>query len=649
MKNMVKFLGIIAFAAVIVFSMIGCGEDNSNDKNNQSGSVAGTWSWTGTGTVNSDGKVYGISSFTIIFNNDNTFEIKQYITTVDGNPSWNGYMMAKGTYTVDGNKITITQLQHSENEGVSWSDTVPPVVIGGITFTSTNISFPSAITTITLTKQTSNNNEPDNGSINFSDAKWSNITVYNRDGSTPYNGSDVTFTKADDSTFSEVSSNPSAWNIKIENNKLSIALGNPNKEDHSANFFPEGVNPDGLKIFTTSIFINDNSNHIMLADPNTRAYIWFIYSDKAGIISSIVDYTSFKINFNLNLKAGWNMAIYMQDNTSSDTMTLTTGVPGSNFKWVYSGDDGGINLSPFEGNWLRIIDDDGFKWGTFWKFENEQFLMGSINELTDVSQIDLNYNSYLDGAVRGTFTYTETEIKFIFIEYWDGEWIDASNYNNQSTILEYVIINNILTLTGDGYLMSDFGNVQGDFNRVYSAGEGGDDGSIDFSDAKWSNIEVYNSDGSALYDGSDVTFTRSEQIFMGGDDYDNSFSADSTDPAAWNIKIENNKLSIALGIPDKAEHSKFIPESINPGGLKVVIYNSFSDDNGRALYLVGSSIVWFAHADKAGIISGSVDSMNYNLNIKAGWNIILSAYDELTGTITTGIPDSSYKWCFVGD
>jgi len=542
MKNMFKFWGIIAFAAVIVFSMIGCGEDNSNDKNNHSGSVAGTWSWTGTGTVNSDGKVYGISSFTIIFNNDNTFEIKQYITTVDGD-EWNGYMMAKGTYTVDGNKITITQLQHSENEGVSWSDTDPPVVISGITFTSTNISFPSAITTITLTKQTDNNNKPGDGSINFSDAKWSNINVLKHTFDeanqvstfTPYNGSNKIFTKVildsmDPESFSEISSNPSEWNIKIENNKLSISLGIPDLAAHFEDIH-DSVNPDGLKVVINRFFRDDKDKTLALIDPaSDSTSIWFAHADKAGIISGIYNYTdsynnNITYNYNLNLKAGWNTVIFTQDNATI-TATMTTGVPSSNFKWVYYGDDG----------------------------------------------------------------------------------------NN------------------------------------------GDDGSIDFSDAKWRDIEVYNLDKGVLtsiYNGSDKTFTKA---------HDTPFSEISSNPADWNIKIVDNKLSIALGTPNLAEHAEeLIPDSVNPDGLKVVYYQGFEDDNGNSIFLIdGAKSILFAHADKAGIVSGIFNitdyldnniTINHNLNLKAGWNTIIFTRDQetMTQTFTTGVAGSSYRWGYYGN
>ena len=213
MKNMFKFWGIIAFSAVIVFSMIGCGEDNSGDKNNQTG----------------------------------------------------------------------------------------------------------------------NNNKPGDGSINFSDAKWSNIDVYNSDGSAIYNGSDVAITKVGNSTggepFSEVSSNPTAWNIKIVDNKLSIALGTPDLAAHSADLIPDSVNPDGLKVVCYQNFKDDNGGSISLYDPNAAYYVYFTHADKAGIISGSVE----GMNYNLNLKAGWNTVIYTQDH-------VTTEVPSNNCKWAYYGD-----------------------------------------------------------------------------------------------------------------------------------------------------------------------------------------------------------------------------------------------------------------------------------------------------------------------
>ena len=176
------------------------------------------------------------------------------------------------------------------------------------------------------------------------------------------------------------------------------------------------------------------------------------------------------------------------------------------------------------------------------------------------------------------------------------------------------------------------------------------DGGINFSDAKWSNIEVYNSDGSALYNGSNVTFTKV------GYGTAKTFSEVSNNPSAWNVKIINNKLSVALGNPDKAAHSDMIPNSVNQDGLKVIVYAEFEDDNGNTLSLIdpdhndGVKYIFFAYADKTGIISGSADPVNFNLNLKAGWNtVIYTAVPLVSATFTTGAPGSNFKWVYSGD
>jgi len=596
MKNMVKFWGIIAFSAVIVFSMIGCGEDDSNEKNNQTG----------------------------------------------------------------------------------------------------------------------------DDSINFSDAKWSNIDVYKGISGVLYNGSNVTFTTVDGYTFSEVSSNPSAWNIKIENNKLSIVLGIPDKVSLSANFFPEGVNPDGLKVVVYQQFEDDNGNILISTDPDSNINNWvlFAYTDKAGIVSGSAEKGGSMMSYNLNLKAGWNTIIYKEDNNTR-TGSITTGVPGSNYKWCFfadeDGDDGSIDFTdakwsnidvlkhtfdeanqvstftPYNGSnkiFTKVIldsmDPESFseissnpsEWNI--KIENNKLSISlgipdlaahfeDIHDSVNPDGLKVVINRFFRDDKDKTLALIDpaSDSTSIWFAHADKAGIISGIYNYTDSYNNNITYNynlnlkagwNTVIFTQDNATITatmTTGVPSSNFKWVYYGDEGGDDGddgSIDFSDAKWRDIDVY-SDESAPYNGSNKTFTKV------GDPAGNTvpFSEVSSNSDAWNIKIENNKLSIVLGTPNLAEHSSVIPDSINPDDLKVVFYQTFQDDNGSTIHLSNYDddikYIFFVYADKAGIISGDDTFINFNLNLKAGWNTAIYMMDNSTSTytLTTGVPSSDLKWYFSGD
>jgi uncharacterized repeat protein (TIGR02543 family) len=108
----------------------------------------GTWSWTGTGTVNSDGSTFTVTSITIVFDDD-TYELFETITKIDGTDYFMN-IRTKGTYTVSENTASVTQSQHSDNNGSTWTDEIKPVML--YTVTDTVLSSPADMTTITLTK-----------------------------------------------------------------------------------------------------------------------------------------------------------------------------------------------------------------------------------------------------------------------------------------------------------------------------------------------------------------------------------------------------------------------------------------------------------------------------------------------------------------
>jgi hypothetical protein len=87
MKNTIKLLGIIAFVAVIGFSMIACDDGNGDDGDGGNSSLNGTW-------IDSDG-------LKMVLNNGNLTFIIDNVESI------------KGTYTTSGSNITVTITQVS--------------------------------------------------------------------------------------------------------------------------------------------------------------------------------------------------------------------------------------------------------------------------------------------------------------------------------------------------------------------------------------------------------------------------------------------------------------------------------------------------------------------------------------------------------
>jgi len=580
MKNMVKFLGIIAFAAVIVFSMIGCDEDDKGDT--------------------------------------------YFIVTFDLDGGKIGDSAANVTKTIKSGK-TVSDFPTPIKDGFDFGNWWTEKNGGGIQFT-------------TSTKVTSNrivyakwisNNEPGDDSINFSDAKWSNIDVYNSDGSALYNGSDKTLTKVrgiifgdEGESFSAISNNPAAWNVKIINKKLSIALGFPDKAAHSS-LIPDSINPDGLKVVFFMMFEDDNDNYISLHDSTSDKQILFTYADKAGMISGSIDYGegSSVMSYNLNLKTGWNTVIH-----TANTGTFTTGVPDSNFKWIYSGDKGGDVQNPFIGTW--ISNETVLRGGAV--YAGDVYLIYNFTDIEWEMKDDKNAWS----PFGGTYTWSNNTANLYMVEYFGNEIVS------------------IITIDGD--VLSAYSTIEDQTIVFKKYAEDDDYDSIDFSDPKWSNIDVLKHTFDMVnqvsnfnpYNSSDITFTKVFELGVST----KTFSEVSNNPSAWNNKIENNKLSIALGNPDKTSHSPLIPDSFNPDGLKVVITYGFSDDNGNYINLIDPdkyTYVLFVYSDKAGIVSGNADPYSFNLNLKAGWNTVIYTPSENTAALTTGVSDSNYKWVFI--
>jgi len=346
------FLGILALTLIFGMVLIGCddGSDGSGENGEkETSSIVGTWSWTGTGTVTSGGAVYGISSFTIIFKDDNTYELKEYITTINDN-SWNGYMMAKGTYSVDGNAVVITQTHHSENEGDTWEEVVPPMVIGGITFTSTTLSFPASITTVKLTRQSGSGGNGNNGN--------EGIQVYNQDG-TVFTGNDTgTIWYANGFRETERGNNAVAANINITNGKITnFSLPESVNENLLHNGFLGG--PESAKTGVLMITLSSGKNLILLSE-NSTGYNFYSKGSKNNVK---ID-ESFEGDFNITV--GWNCLVLSMNGSIVSNSKINN---FNDYKWTIYNDNG----KTFVGSWtktvsndvrLLVINDDG-TWNVF--------------------------------------------------------------------------------------------------------------------------------------------------------------------------------------------------------------------------------------------------------------------------------------------
>jgi uncharacterized repeat protein (TIGR02543 family) len=112
-------------------------------------SIKGTWSWTGTGTfIGESGNIYGITLITIVFS-DNTFDLSETITTVDGYPVPMSLKL-KGSYSFSGNNVSMTITDESWDDGNNWISSSQPAMVATI---SGNVLSSSSFQSITLQKQ----------------------------------------------------------------------------------------------------------------------------------------------------------------------------------------------------------------------------------------------------------------------------------------------------------------------------------------------------------------------------------------------------------------------------------------------------------------------------------------------------------------
>jgi len=188
------------------------------------------------------------------------------------------------------------------------------------------------------------------------------------------------------------------------------------------------------------------------------------------------------------------------------------------------------------------------------------------------------------------------------------------------------------------------------------------DGSIDFTGPMWNDLDVYRRSDFELYDGEDIIFDIINVIvgFFESDVYC-SFSDVSNNPENWEIKITNNKLSIKLGIPDKIISMTSFPEGIiATSGLELVMIGLFVSNIDDDLDLdlqwrdpYALDMVSFFYANKAGTVKGEFilyDEIKIimNLDLKQGWNTVISNYNEdedMSIYFFTGVPESNdFMW-----
>ncbi|MCL2245345.1 MAG: hypothetical protein FWC03_12905 [Treponema sp.] len=358
MKNIFKLMGVIALAAVIGFASCDNGTTNNNSQGSGNSSL---YSWTDS-----------TNNYELTINNNSQGAVYSSLYSwTDGART----AVTSGSYNLviisianPANKKTVSGTATSGSGGqITLSNTGGTPITITITANRTTITIPSgaeiyisASEKIPMASGSKSLGGVDagDGGINFNDAKWKNQNLYvavYKNGSyhseKSYSGSNITSTTVVMTTedgnaiavpFYTISSNTDAWKINVVNNKLSVALGNPDKASNTSSpFFPSSISiPADMKIVVINGFSDgSSSNGIYLQDLNSgrQEMVIFAHANKAGVISGSSSFisgygTEGTLNINLNLKAGWNTLILNSDMTTM-TVNIVTGVPGSNYKW----------------------------------------------------------------------------------------------------------------------------------------------------------------------------------------------------------------------------------------------------------------------------------------------------------------------------
>ena len=316
MKHIVRIFGVTALTAVIVFTMSVC-DDGGNKAQ----------------TVTYSGKANGVT-YTLLITEDasaraayeplpgDKYELKA------GQNKSTGRVQAKssGTLTLKPDKDGAAEF----NATISGSSSLTGLS-GCITWDSgTAFIAPGAM---------------DGYGINLAVANT--FDVYS-DFTTKYTGN-KDFTKVSsgglqDNQFSEIAQNPSEWEAKITNGKLTLKLGTPKNEYITDGGFPqsEGLNiTSGLKLFSFMAFKAEDESHIHWAEI-LNTFIIFLYSNKDGTLNGNAtgddgEGNPLKFVFNnVSVKTGWNTALVTNEGTNPNRSLTVSNITniGSEYKWV---------------------------------------------------------------------------------------------------------------------------------------------------------------------------------------------------------------------------------------------------------------------------------------------------------------------------
>ena len=146
MKNMIKILGIIAFVAIIGFSMTSCDSDGNSDGNNKSSGGTfiitdipqkfnGKFAWYNSYNQTTDEELWGlqsanISGLTFVKINNGRVVLPMWKTTETGIQRYSG------NDTVTNGDLTILNTNK-----LSWEDDIDDILIAEIDFYQIPISF----------------------------------------------------------------------------------------------------------------------------------------------------------------------------------------------------------------------------------------------------------------------------------------------------------------------------------------------------------------------------------------------------------------------------------------------------------------------------------------------------------------------------
>jgi hypothetical protein len=223
-----------------------------------------------------------------------------------------------------------------------------------------------------------NNNNVDPGTGNSTDNSPGAITG-GKDGTTittPVTGVPDEVTSTDFSYFNKGTEHINTYipdsSVTVSGGNVTIKLGVPNSLDTFSFLISNNVtvNPSDAKAGPDiGVFYTSNGSHKLLIKNVGKSRMGLIYVDKDVIITGARLDNGVTINFNLNLKAGWNYVI-IQRSGMTETYTSSTSLP-TGLSWQV------VAVDELDGtSWISSSPSDGLYFGTPY-FEFYNYVSGS--------------------------------------------------------------------------------------------------------------------------------------------------------------------------------------------------------------------------------------------------------------------------------